>query len=126
MIINGVNRHEWHPKRTRHHYRRYGKGGYHKKCKINGVRTSHYPNQITWYYLCDQAGIHVMAETNLESHGSWQKWAHLSLLTTYQVQYLGGGRLFLIEQNEFRNIKKPSKYSFGLGNESYAEETFDK
>lgn len=61
-------------KRTRHHYRRYGKDlAIIKNAKINGVRTSHYPNQITWYYLCDQAGIHVMAETNLESHGSWQK-----------------------------------------------------
>lgn len=64
-----------------------------------------------------------MAETNLESHGSWQKWAHLSLLTTYQVQYLSGRRLFLIEQNEFRNIKNhPSILFWSLGNESYAEE----
>ena len=64
-----------------------------------------------------------MAETNLESHGSWQKWVHLSLLTMCQVQYLSGNLLFLIGQNEFRNIKEPSKHSFwSLGNESYAEE----
>ena len=40
---------------------------------INAVRTCHYPDQIPWYYLCDKAGIYVMAETNLESHGTFQK-----------------------------------------------------
>ena len=40
---------------------------------INSVRTCHYPDQIPWYYMCDNAGIYVMAETNLESHGSFQK-----------------------------------------------------
>ena len=38
---------------------------------IDSVRTCHYPDQIPWYYLCDREGIYVMAETNLESHGSW-------------------------------------------------------
>ena len=74
-MINGVNRHEWSPE-----------GG---RCiglkemeqdmeiflenNINAVRTCHYPNQIPWYYLCDEKGIYMMAETNLETHGSWQK-----------------------------------------------------
>ncbi|MDT9121325.1 glycoside hydrolase family 2 TIM barrel-domain containing protein, partial [Escherichia coli] len=40
---------------------------------INAVRTCHYPNQTAWYQLCDQNGIYVMDEANLESHGSWQK-----------------------------------------------------
>ena len=40
---------------------------------INAVRTCHYPDQIPWYYLCDEAGIYMMAETNLESHGTFQK-----------------------------------------------------
>lgn len=40
---------------------------------INAVRTCHYPDQIPWYYLCDKAGIYVMAETNMESHGTFQK-----------------------------------------------------
>ncbi len=91
--MNGIR------KRTRHHYRRYGKRfGYHKNAKINGVRTSHYPNQITWYYLCDQAGIHVMAETNLESHGSWQKMGAFEPSYNVPVQYLSGRLLFLIGQ----------------------------
>ena len=40
---------------------------------INAVRTCHYPDQKAWYDLCDKNGIYVMAEINLESHGSWQK-----------------------------------------------------
>ena len=40
---------------------------------INAVRTSHYPNQSLWYRLCDEYGIYLIDETNLESHGSWQK-----------------------------------------------------
>ena len=75
LIINGVNRHEWNPESGR--------------CiqledmekamtmflanNINAVRTSHYPNRSEWYFMCDQEGIYMMDETNLESHGSWQK-----------------------------------------------------
>ena len=40
---------------------------------INAVRTCHYPDRLEWYRLCDRNGIYVMAETNLESHGTWQK-----------------------------------------------------
>lgn len=44
-----------------------------KQNNINAVRTSHYPNQTQWYRLCDEYGIYLIDETNLESHGSWQK-----------------------------------------------------
>lgn len=75
LILNGVNRHEWNPGRGRavtmadmtaamETFRRNN---------INAVRTCHYPNQTPWYSLCDENGIYVMDETNLESHGSWQK-----------------------------------------------------
>ncbi|RUT41437.1 DUF4981 domain-containing protein [Paenibacillus anaericanus] len=42
-----------------------------KAHNINAVRTSHYPNQTTWYELCDEYGLYVIDETNLETHGSW-------------------------------------------------------
>lgn len=42
-----------------------------KKNNINAVRTCHYPNQSTWYRLCDEYGIYMIDETNLETHGSW-------------------------------------------------------
>lgn len=44
-----------------------------KRNNINAVRTSHYPNQSYWYELCDQYGVYVIDEMNLETHGSWQK-----------------------------------------------------
>ncbi|MDQ0062487.1 beta-galactosidase [Paenibacillus harenae] len=44
-----------------------------KRNNINAVRTSHYPNQTLWYELCDEYGVYVIDEMNLESHGSWQK-----------------------------------------------------
>lgn len=39
---------------------------------INAVRTSHYPNNTKWYELCDEYGLYVIDETNLETHGSWK------------------------------------------------------
>ncbi|GBF76978.1 glycoside hydrolase family 2 [Paenibacillus sp. 598K] len=42
-----------------------------KTHNINAVRTSHYPNQPIWYELCDQYGLYVIDETNLETHGTW-------------------------------------------------------
>lgn len=44
-----------------------------KQNNMNAVRTSHYPNQTLWYELCDEYGVYVIDEMNLESHGSWQK-----------------------------------------------------
>ena len=75
LVISGVNRHEWNPE-----------GGrcitledmekameiFHAN-NINAVRTCHYPNRTEWYHLCDKNGIYMMDETNLETHGSWQK-----------------------------------------------------
>ena len=40
-----------------------------KKFNINAVRTSHYPNDPTWYKLCDEYGIYLYDEANVESHG---------------------------------------------------------
>ena len=75
LVIAGVNRHEWNAKTGRVIGMEEMK--YDMECmqrnNINAVRTCHYPNQIPWYYMCDEAGIYMMAEVNLESHGSFQK-----------------------------------------------------
>ena len=75
LVIVGVNRHEWNPKTGRciQMDDMISDMNCMKRNNINAVRTCHYPDQIPWYYMCDEAGIYVMAETNLESHGSWQK-----------------------------------------------------
>ncbi len=42
-----------------------------KQNNINAVRTSHYPNRTALYRLCDEYGLYVIDETNLETHGTW-------------------------------------------------------
>lgn len=75
LLVNGVNRHEWSAETGRAITEKEMRRDIEimKKNGINAVRTCHYPNQSLWYRLCDEAGICVMDETNLESHGSWMK-----------------------------------------------------
>jgi len=44
-----------------------------KAANMNAVRTSHYPNNTFFYELCDQYGLYVIDEMNLESHGMWDR-----------------------------------------------------
>ncbi len=71
IIFKGVNRHEHDPDHGR--AVPYGRMVEDiilmKQNNINAVRTSHYPNHPKWYDLCDQYGIYVIDECNLESHG---------------------------------------------------------
>ena len=71
LIINGVNRHEWNARSGRCITETDEKWDIEciRRNHINAVRTCHYPDHISWYYRCDQAGIYLMAETNLETHG---------------------------------------------------------
>lgn len=75
LTICGVNRHEWSAKGGRAISLDEMKKDIEiiKGANINSVRTCHYPDRVEWYYLCDEAGILLMSETNMESHGSWQK-----------------------------------------------------
>ena len=75
IIFKGINRHEWNPEKGR----AISKDDmefdikFMKKNNINAVRTSHYPNNSYWYKLCDRFGIYLIDETNLETHGTWQR-----------------------------------------------------
>ncbi|MDU4660820.1 MAG: glycoside hydrolase family 2 TIM barrel-domain containing protein, partial [Clostridium butyricum] len=75
IIFKGVNRHEFSARRGRSITKEdmIYDIKFMKRHNINAVRTSHYPNQSLWYRLCDEYGIYLIDETNLESHGSWQK-----------------------------------------------------
>lgn len=75
IVFKGINRHEFNHKTGRAISKEdmLWDIKFMKKYNINAVRTSHYPNQSYWYKLCDEFGIYVIDETNLESHGSWQK-----------------------------------------------------
>ncbi|MBO0461440.1 beta-galactosidase [Enterococcus sp. DIV1298c] len=126
LIINGVNRHEWSEKTGRAITLADMEKDLTiiKNANINGVRTSHYPNQIPWYFLCDQAGIHVMAETNLESHGSWQKMGAFE--PSYNVpRGIPQWREVVLDRakTNFETFKNHTSILFwSLGNESYVGE----
>lgn len=47
-----------------------------KQNNINAVRTSHYPNRSEFYRLCDELGLYVIDETNMETHGTWDAIVH--------------------------------------------------
>jgi len=71
LLIKGVNRHEHDPKTGQVISRESMLQDIEmfKKYHINAVRNSHYPNHPEWYRLCDEYGIYVVDEANIESHG---------------------------------------------------------
>jgi beta-galactosidase len=71
VTIKGVNRHEHEPETGRVVSEEYMIKDIRlmKQFNINAVRTSHYPNVPRWYELCDQYGLYVIDEANIESHG---------------------------------------------------------
>ncbi|GAB4252095.1 MAG: beta-galactosidase LacZ [Acidobacteriota bacterium] len=71
ILIKGVNRHEHDPD-TGHFVTRESMIRdivLMKRHNINAVRTSHYPNVPEWYELCDEYGLYLVDEANIESHG---------------------------------------------------------
>jgi beta-galactosidase len=72
IMFKGVDRHETHPVKGRAVDRETMIRDLEimKQFNINAVRTSHYPNNTQWYDLCDQYGIYIIDETNLETHGA--------------------------------------------------------
>lgn len=124
LIINGVNRHEWDAKRGRSITLADMKQDIatFKHNNINAVRTCHYPNQIPWYYLCDQNGIYMMAENNLESHGTWQKLGQVEA-TSNVPGSIPEWREVVVDRarSNYETFKNHTAILFwSLGNESYA------
>lgn len=74
IIFNGVNRHEFSMEKGRSVDAEliYNDLLIMKRNNINAVRTSHYPNQTCFYRYCDELGLYVIDEANLETHGTWQ------------------------------------------------------
>lgn len=71
--FNGVNRHEFNCRSGRcvTEEDMLWDIKFMKQHNINAVRTCHYPDQTRWYELCDEYGIYMIGETNLETHGTW-------------------------------------------------------
>lgn len=124
LVLNGVNRHEWSAERGRCIGREEMEQDMQILLRnhISAVRTCHYPDQLLWYRLCDENGIALMAEANLESHGSWQKMGQVE--PSWNVP----GSLSRWKEAVMDRIKSnfelfknhPSVLFWSLGNESYA------
>ena len=124
LVITGVNRHEWNARTGRCIGIEDMKADISCMLRnnINSVRTCHYPDQIPWYYMCDNAGIYVMAETNLESHGSFQKLGAIEPSCNVPGS-ISQWRDAVLERakNNFETFKNHTSILFwSLGNESYA------
>ena len=124
LVIVGVNRHEWNPKTGRciSLDDMISDMNCMKKNNINAVRTCHYPDQIPWYYMCDEAGIYVMAETNLESHGTFQKLGAIEPSCNVPGS-IPQWREVVIDRarSNYETFKNHTSILFwSLGNESYA------
>jgi beta-galactosidase/beta-glucuronidase len=112
VLIKGVNRHE--------HDHRQGKTVSEdsmiadiklmKQFNINAVRTSHYPNVPRWYELCDEYGLYVIDEANIECHALYDKLAHDPRWTHAFVER--GKRMVERDKNH------PCIILWSLGNES--------
>ncbi|MCH3907835.1 MAG: hypothetical protein LKE39_00585 [Sphaerochaeta sp.] len=126
LLIAGVNRHEWSATSGRAITLEEMRSDIQtlKRNHINAVRTCHYPDQIPWYYLCDEAGIYLMAETNMESHGSWQKMGAVEPSWNVPGSDLAWRDLVVDRaRTNFETFKNhPSILFWSLGNESYAGE----
>ncbi|MCH5256610.1 MAG: DUF4981 domain-containing protein [Lachnospiraceae bacterium] len=76
IVFKGVNRHEFSSVSGRHvSYEELEKDIVTmKKHNINAIRTCHYPDDVAIYDLCDIYGIYLIAECNMETHGSWDAY----------------------------------------------------
>ena len=123
ILIKGADRHELDPD-----------GGYivsvdrmiqdikiMKYLNINAVRTCHYPDDPRWYELCDEYGLYLTAESNLESHGMGYKDKTLAKRADFEKAH--------IERQEGNMItykNHPSIIVWSLGNEAGYGPNFEK
>lgn len=123
ILIRGVNRHEFNYKRGRSITEEDMMWDirFMKRYNLNAVRTCHYPNQSLWYKLCDRYGIYLIDETNMESHGSWQKLGQLEPSWNVPGSNPEWQECVLDRANSMfqRDKNHPSILIWSLGNESY-------
>ena len=125
IVFKGVNRHEFSSVTGRHVSEEEMLQDIltMKRNNINAIRTSHYPNDSYMYRLCDEYGLYVIDEANLESHGSWD--AHMNGLIS-EEEVVPGDRPewlapILDRANSVyqRDKNHPSVLIWSCGNESF-------
>ena len=130
VVFCGVNRHEWSPETGRCIGREEMEWDMAcmKRNEINAVRTCHYPDQIPWYDMCDRNGIYMIAETNLETHGSWQKWGNMDVSWNLPGSFPAWREVTLDRaRSNFEVFKNHTAILiWSLGNESYVGDVLEE
>lgn len=119
VVLHGVNRHEWHPEtgRTLSRSTMLADILLMKRHNINAVRTSHYPPHPEFLDLCDEYGLWVMLENDLETHGfDFDGWQAAPVKDSRWFPAL----LDRIERTVERDKNHPSIISWSMGNESHS------
>lgn len=129
IMFHGVNRHEFdmHRGRAVTYDDMLSDVRFCKQHNINAVRTSHYPNQDAWYTLCDEYGIYLIDETNLETHGTWADgYGNITADSA-----IPGSRdewrdacVSRVDAMIRRDYNHPSVLIWSLGNESFGGDVF--
>jgi len=114
VLIRGVNRHEHHPElgHTMTEASMLQDIKLLKQHNFNAVRTAHYPNHPRWYELCDEYGLYLVDEANIESHGQFPM-GRLSNDSSWLGAYMR--RITRLVE---RDKNHPSVIIWSLGNES--------
>ena len=97
-----------------------------KRNNINAVRTSHYPNHPDWYDLCDEYGLYVIDETDLETHGTRGSDHPLTPLLPDSRPEWTPVCMDRVESLFERDKNHPSVILWSLGNECDGGENFKK
>jgi len=126
VMFRGVNRHEWDPVLGRsiteesmiHDIQLM------KQHNINAIRTAHYPNQERWYELCNEYGLYVIDEANIEAHGMRfheKSYGFISNDTNWTAQWIDRGKR-MVE----RDKNQPCIIMWSMGNEAGDGDNFVK
>ncbi|MFD1392137.1 glycoside hydrolase family 2 TIM barrel-domain containing protein [Lacticaseibacillus jixianensis] len=114
VLFNGVNRHEFNPETGRALTQEYilSEVTQIKRAGINAIRTSHYPNTPYFYDVCDELGLLVIDECDLETHGMY-----VTEMPT-DDPYWQGEFVSRAERMVHRDFNHPCIVIWSLGNES--------
>lgn len=121
--IKGTNRHEFDPVRGRTLTRESMIRDIilMKRLNINAVRTCHYPNDTEWYSLCDEYGLYVMDEANIESHELWaDRGYYIAEKPEWKAAWIDRGVSMVM-----RDRNHPCIFSWSMGNETGWGANFD-
>ena len=91
-----------------------------KQHNFNAVRTSHYPNDPLWLELCDEYGLYVVDEANVESHELWEKKIYIADDPAWTGAFVARG-VAMVE----RDKNHPSVVFWSMGNETGLGRSFD-